>query len=456
MTAHEHKRETPMQLPWLTRRAVLGGSVSLAALAASRPAAAAGGPISLWYQRGGTPEQQRTLQRDLVDPFNAAHPDSKLTLDVRSTGGDKQIRMAVLSGRGPDVVMTPGPSYTLSLIESGHLLPLDPYIEKYHLDQRILAPVLKTGLYQGKIYALPRTFETMVLYYNKTLFDKNGWQAPKTLGELNTIAEALQAKGLTPFSVGNGDWRGANEWHVTVVLNHCAGPENVYKALKGEIPWTDPVFEQAIALLDDWYQKGWFGKNYFSLTSDQQALLLAKGEAGMAPNGTFSFDFMTKAFAQTGQELGVAAIPSLRDGVTYPLYAIGTGSTMSINKSSADPDGAAAFLDWMYSDDFYDKISKDWPGDWNLPLTSVSEAKLAKNVSPLFAATVTNFSKAVAAGNYGYTTWTYWPPATDDYLIRGIEQVWLKQIGVKDYLAKLQETFAGEMKDGKVPPIAPR
>ena len=176
----------------------------------------------------------------------------------------------------------------------------------------------------------------------------------------------------------------------------------------------------------------------------------------MAPNGTFSFDFMTKAFAQTGQELGVAAIPSLREGVSYPTYAIGTGSTLSINKASANPDGAAAFLDWLYSDAFYDKISKDWPGDWNLPLTSISEAKLAANVSPLFAATVTNFAKAVAAGQYGYTTWTYWPPATDDYLIRGIEQVWLKQIGVKDYLAKMQETFAQEMKDGKVPPIAPR
>jgi len=79
-----------------------------------------------------------------------------------------------------------------------------------------------------------------------------------------------------------------HEWHISVVLNHYAGPENIYKALKGEIPWTDPVFAQAIDVLKNWYQKGWFGKNYFSLTGHQQALLLAKGEAGMAPNGTGS------------------------------------------------------------------------------------------------------------------------------------------------------------------------
>src|SRR5271170_8129941 len=414
-------------------------------------------PITLWYQRGGNPEQQRILQKDLVQPYNEGNPKNPLTLDVLAGGsGDKKIRMAVVSGKGPDIVMTPGPSTTLALVQSDHLLPLDDCIKKYNLDKRILGPMLKTGDYKGHNYALPRTFETMVLYYNKTLFDKNGWTPPNTMKELNALAEALQAKNITPFSAGNGSWRAANEWHVSVILNHYAGPDNVAKALRGEIPWTDPVFVKAIGVLNDWYQKGWFGKNYFSLTGDQQALLLAKGEAGMAPNGTFSFDNMVAAFKQTGQELGVAPFPSLREGVPYPLYVVGTGSTLSINKNSANPEAACAFLDYFYSDAFYDRISKDWPGDWNLPLTSIDEAKLSKNVSPIFATTFTSFSKAVAQGNYGYTTWTFWPPATEDYLIHGIEQVWLGQISTADYLKKMQEIFAKELAEGKVPPPAPR
>ncbi len=438
-------------------RAALSGALALASVLSLAPPARADGPVVLWYQRGANPAQQRILQKDLVAPFNAAHPKDPLTIDFRpSSTADKQIRMAVVAGKGPDIVMTPGPSTTLALVQSGHLLPLDGCIEKDHLDKRILKPMLRTGEYQGHNYALPRTFETMVLYYNKTLFDKNGWKAPKTKAELNALAEAMMAKGITPFSVGNGDWRAANEWHVTVALNHSAGPENIYKALKGEIPWTDPAFVQAINELKDWYQKGWFGKNYFSLTGDQEALLLAKGQAGMAPNGTFSFDNMVAAFKQTGQELGVAPFPSLREGVPYPLYAVGTGSTMSINKNSANPDGACAFLDYLYSDEFYDRISKDWPGDWNLPLTSINEAKLSKNVSPLFATTFANFAKAVGEGNYGYTTWTFWPPATEDYLIHGIEQVWLGQISTEDYLKKMQEIFAKELAEGKVPPPAPR
>jgi len=86
----------------------------------------------------------------------------------------------------------------------------------------------------------------------------------------------------------------------------------------------------------------------------------------------------------------------------------------------------------------------------------VDAAKLEKNVSPLFANTVTSFSKGVRDGNYGYTTWTYWPPATEDYLIRGIEQVWLGKITVAQYLQTMQDTFAKELKEGKVPPLPPR
>ena len=77
-------------------------------------------------------------------------------------------------------------------------------------------------------------------------------------------------------------------------------------------------------------------------------------------------------------------------------------------------------------------------------------------MSPLFATTFASFAKAVGQGAYGYTTWTFWPPATEDYLIHGIEQVWLGQISTEDYLKKMEDIFAKELADGKVPPPAPR
>jgi raffinose/stachyose/melibiose transport system substrate-binding protein len=75
---------------------------TLTAAATLSTVARADGPITLWYQRGANPEQQRILQKDLVEPFNAAHPTTPLTLDVLAGGnGDKKIRMASSRAKVP-------------------------------------------------------------------------------------------------------------------------------------------------------------------------------------------------------------------------------------------------------------------------------------------------------------------------------------------------------------------
>src|SRR5579871_5978943 len=109
---------------WIS--ALIGGALAGAASLQMISPARADGPVTLWYQRGANPDQQRILQKDLVQPYNEANPKNPLTLDVRAgSNGDKQIRMAVVAGKGPDIVMTPGPSTTLALVQSGHLAPLD-------------------------------------------------------------------------------------------------------------------------------------------------------------------------------------------------------------------------------------------------------------------------------------------------------------------------------------------
>ena len=166
-----------------TIEVALTGALIVASVVSLTQTARADGPVVLWYQRGANPDQQRILTKDLVEPFNAAHPKNPLTIDFRPPNtADKQIRMAVVAGKGPDIVMTPGPSTTLALVQSDHLLPLDDIIKKYSLDKRILGPMLRTGDYQGHNYALPRTFETMVLYYNKTSVRQERLEAAQDQG----------------------------------------------------------------------------------------------------------------------------------------------------------------------------------------------------------------------------------------------------------------------------------
>ncbi|MCG3057046.1 extracellular solute-binding protein, partial [Escherichia coli] len=59
----------------------------------------------------------------------------------------------------------------------------------------------------GKVYGQPMNLEGYGFTYNKELFKKAGIkEVPQTLDELEAAAKKLKAAGITPFSIGYGEW----------------------------------------------------------------------------------------------------------------------------------------------------------------------------------------------------------------------------------------------------------
>ncbi len=411
-------------------------------------------PVTWWYE-SAAPAQKEAISNVLVDGFDAANPEYKLVIDYRGSELDKQMRVAMLSGSGPDVVYTAGPSYVAPMARAGQLLSLDDYAKKYGWNDRILPVFLEMGRYDGQLFALPKTYETLGLFYNKAVLAKHGWSAPTTIPELEELADEALKANLVPFASGNSGWRGNNEHYVTIALNSIAGPENVYKALKGELPWTAEPFVTAISKLNDWWQKGYFGPNYFSLETEQFFAQLAAGNSPMLPSGTWHFQYISTYMKDNPEDLGFVGFPSAAN-IGAPVYALGVGSTLSIAASSQNPDGAAAAIDYVFSPKFYGEMNSVWQGEWNTPLVDLSTVKISDSVPALYAQTMKTLADAVAANSYGYTSWTFLPPATDTQLINGIEEVWLGRASVADYLAKLDATFKQDMSEGKVPAVPAR
>jgi raffinose/stachyose/melibiose transport system substrate-binding protein len=65
-------------------------------------------------------------------------------------------------------------------------------------------------------------------------------------------------------------------------------------------------------------------------------------------------------------------------------------------------------------------------------------------------------NKSSEENNYGYTTWTFWPPKSDTYIYEEVEKVWAKQEDPKAYLEGLQKVFDEELKSQSLPPLPPR
>jgi raffinose/stachyose/melibiose transport system substrate-binding protein len=440
----------------LSRRQLVA-AVPAAALAAVRPARAQDGRtvITYWYGAANA-AGQAALQHDLVEAFNASQSQWRLVMEVKGGAINNLLRVALLAGNGPDIVQTNGPSYLTPIATAGQVLALDDLAQKYGWKDAFLPALLNTDVFGGKLYALPRDYESMHLFYNKAMFAENGWKLPTNRAEMEAVAEAALAKGIVPFGNGNADWKGVNEWLLTVFINNVAGPDTVRRALTGELPWTAAPFVEAIDLSKSWYQKGYFGKNYFSLAGEQAFMQAVNGKAAMVMSGSWAFGYIGAGMNKPDTVMDVVPVPTLGSAFTGGLYQLGCGATMSIARNSPNVEGVVAMFNFIQTEGFYQAMNRDWPGKWTIPVKNLSPAMLKGIGYPLFEKAIADMHDAFESGKYGFTTWTFWPGATETYLIDGIEQVWLNRATTADYLTKMNSMFQQEMKEGKVPPIPPR
>ena len=63
------------------------------------------------------------------------------------------------------------------------------------------------GREDGKVYGVPFAYQTLQMFYNKTMFDKLGLEEPTTWDEFIDLQESLLKEGVTPMAVGaREDW----------------------------------------------------------------------------------------------------------------------------------------------------------------------------------------------------------------------------------------------------------
>ncbi|WP_320128688.1 extracellular solute-binding protein [uncultured Sphaerochaeta sp.] len=404
-----------------------------------------------WLYETTTPEHEQHLRKDLIDVVNSRAKDYEVTIRF-DANYDQNLRTAMLSGTGPDLVQTAGPSYVQEFANEGYLYPLDDFAKSYGWDKTLFPMMLQLGTIDGHLYALPKTYETMVLFYNKTMFEKYGWEIPKTWADYEKLCSEIKAKGITPIVSGNANWRPTNEHYVTIFFNHIAGPENIRKALEGKLPWTSPCFVNATETLKRFFSE-YFTPDYFSYSDEDSLSVLASGEAAMYPSGTWNFQRIDNFFKETGEEWDWAPLPSAAD-VPYPLYELGIGATLSINAKSKRPDAVAQLLNTLFSDkQVIVNLNADWPGEWNLPINTLNRKDFGDRIDPRYARCIDEIGDAVNAGQYGYTTWTFWPEKTDQLLWNSIEKVFLGTMSVQDYLQGLDSAFQADLKAGTVPKL---
>ena len=428
----------------------------LVSVPASRATAQEATEITIWLGAISGSTTAECVAEHAVDAYNALGTGTTVKSTIQANNW-QATQTAVAGGAGPDVVGTPGPSFAMQLALAGRLVPLDEFAEQFGWADRFAEGSLDLGMSNGQLYSIPNEIETLVLYYNKTLFEQNEWQPPTTRDELVALAEEIDAAGIIPFANANAEWRPANEWFVGEVLNHTAGgPQKVYDALTGSVPWTDPDFVDAIEVLNQMQQNGWFAgglDRYYTGTMAEVGSMFGAGEAAMKIEGTWFLQNVNEFFGEAAgneSEWGWVPFPSVTGEAIFDL---GIGHTYSVNANSAHPEETAAFLDYYYTPETQARLLVECGV---VPAAVDLEGQDLTGVNPGLAEILSAMNAAFAEGNYGYTTWTFWPPESETYLIEEIEKVWAGEMTAEEYLQGHQEIFDTEREAGAVPPIPER
>ncbi|WP_162909711.1 ABC transporter substrate-binding protein [Aggregatilinea lenta] len=147
-----------------------------------------------------------------IASFEEAYPDIDVTLEPVPQEYGTKLLADIAAGTAPDVYQV-GDGDVARFVGEGIVEPLDPFINgEDGLDMSVFLPGLASfGQINGETYLLTKDYSSLVLYYNKDMFDAAGVEYPTadwTWDDLLTAAQALTGDDQWGIQLpdGWGDW----------------------------------------------------------------------------------------------------------------------------------------------------------------------------------------------------------------------------------------------------------
>ena len=140
-------------------------------------------------------ENQKPTMQKIVDAFNASQKEVKVVIELTPwTNYWMKLDAAAGAGQAPDIFWMN--VYLPKYVKGNVVLPIDKYLKRDNLDlSKYVETLIKMYYFDGKQYALPKGMDSVVVAYNKAIFDKykvpypqEGW----TWDDLRKLAAQLR------------------------------------------------------------------------------------------------------------------------------------------------------------------------------------------------------------------------------------------------------------------------
>lgn len=331
------------------------------AMVLSLTAVAFAEPTTITYAHfSGAGAQEETLKK-MIAVFEEKNPDIKV--DIQITGfEDYFTKLATIVGGGnpPDVFEMNMENF-LSYMLRDACVDLTGMIDETAYSKRTLDAVSS----DGKLYAVPMSFSTCLLFYNKDLFDKAGVAYPNdewTWADVQSAAEKIKALGDDIWGIYQPITY--NEFYKSVQSNGGSLLSEDYSAFTVNSP-------ENVAVLDAMVKRVRGEERVMPTMEDMAGRgdwdLFCEGKLGMLVTGIWAFGNFTD---NTDFDWDVIVEPGYKDKSTFFFANVNCVSPSSKNKEAA-----AKFVDAMGSDPDIVKLRLD--ASWELP-TIADQSKLTQ------------------------------------------------------------------------------
>jgi raffinose/stachyose/melibiose transport system substrate-binding protein len=300
--------------------------------------------LTFWSWR----QEDRAVYEDLIQRFEAANPGISIRFETHEAQNYATIlSTALAAGEGPDVMMVRAHGAFEAVAAGGYLLPLDESTVPGLSSLPAPALAAETLRADGKVYAVPFASQTMLVIYNKGLFDQHRLGEPSTWAELEAACETLTAAGIFCFANGTATaWQ--NETIVTALGASIIGEDFYQDLMAGTTDFTDPRFVEALTAVKELAQK-YFPEGFIGIDYPSAQQLFTSGLAGMFAGGSFELsNFKTQ---NPDLELGVFPAPIAKEGDRH-LVGLYFDGGYAGNATTEHPEAVLKFLSFLASPEF--------------------------------------------------------------------------------------------------------
>jgi multiple sugar transport system substrate-binding protein len=284
-------------------------------------------------------EAEVTAEQRIADRFSETHPGTRVIVESVTTNFGEKLATAIASGTPPDVFLLDSPDFP-ALVERGLVLDLAPYTARVGYERDSVFPevldvfmpeVLDVFMRGPQLFALPKDFTPMVIYYNRSVFDnagvshptEEGWTWETFVDVAREVTRDVDGDGRTDI-YGLSFPRRLYEWvpFVWSAGGDILSPDGRRAAGYLDSPKTVATFEFLTSLYNRWHVVP--PAQFLRAGDPMRRGRFYSGSQAMLVSGHWAMPQLLKYAARGELSLGIAPIPH-REGErpTTVIYASG-------------------------------------------------------------------------------------------------------------------------------------